>query len=368
MKYCKRCVMPNTKKGIFFDDQDICSACRSNEIKRTIDWDVRKKELADICDSIRGSNGNGYDCIIPVSGGKDSIYQAWMMKEVYKMNVLTVCVAPHIPTSEGIANLNSLVTNMGVDLIKIMIKPQTIKALRRQAFLKRGEPNWAEHCSVFSGVARMAYMYQVPLVVWGEDIAVEFGGSTSKQQSASAEDLINNDLIKGNQIQDFFEEGMSDKDIYFYRHPDKDELARRKIKSIYLGYYYWWDGYKNYLKAREYGFTGRKAGPLSGNYLNYDNIDEKLCEINIWLKFIKFGFWRPTDQCCYQIWNDRMTREEAVKIVNDRQYEFPQEYFRDFLEFHEITESQFWETVEKFRNKDIWHKENGEWRLKTPLV
>ncbi len=366
MKYCKRCVMPDTKKGILFDEQGVCSACRSNEIKRTIDWDARAKELALLCDSLRGTNGNGYDCVIPVSGGKDSMYQAWMMKEVYKMNVLCVCVVPHIQTSEGIANLNTLVSSLNVDLIRVSVKPETIRKLRRKAFLVRGEPNWAEHLVVFSAVARMAYMYHVPLVVWGEDISVEFGGTNAKRV-ATAENLVENDLIRGHGIQDFFDEEITDRDVYFYKHPDKEELKKRNIKSIYLGYFHFWDGYKNYLKARELGFIGRRAGNLSGNHLNYDNIDEKLCEINIWLKFIKFGFWRPTDQCCYQIWNGRMTRDEAVKIVNKNQYEFPKEYFKEFLHFHHLTKDQFWETVEKYRNQDIWHKVNGEWRLKVTL-
>src|SRR5690606_728122 len=115
-------------------------------------------------------------------------------------------------------------------------------------------------------------------------------------------------------------------------------------------------------------FHSRAAGPLSGNFIDYDNIDEKLCEINIWLKYIKFGFWRPTDQTCYDIWNFRMKRSEAVKIINNLQNEFPKEYFHDFLRFHDITEEYFWEIVEKFRNKDIWEKrDDGEWYLKNPL-
>ena len=116
------------------------------------------------------------------------------------------------------------------------------------------------------------------------------------------------------------------------------------------------------------GFIPRKEGPLSGNYLDYDNIDEKLCEINIWLKYIKFGFWRPTDQVCYDIWNGYISREEGVEIVNKLQDQFPKEYFENFLEFHNISDKEFWETVDKFRNLDIWEKgSNNEWRLKVKL-
>lgn len=360
--------MPDTKPGLFLDEQGVCSACRSNEIKRKIDWDARGRELKTLCDEIRGSNGNGYDCVVPVSGGKDSIYQAWTMKVVHRMNVLCVVIAPHLQTSEGISNLNALVKSLGVDLVKIYLKPSTFKNIRRRSFFEMGEPNWADHCSTFAGVARVAYIHRVPLVVWGEDIAVEYGGRTTKQRVSSAEGLMENDLIKGKQISYFYNETISDRDTYFYRHPDLEELKKRQFRSIYLGYYHDWDGYVHYLKAKELGFQARRKGPLSGNIIDYDNIDEQLCEINIWFKFLKFGFWRPTDQACYRLWTGKMTRAEAVELVNAKQYEFPGEYLKEFLEFNQVTEAEFWETVERFRNKDIWHRVNGQWRLRVPLT
>ena len=133
--------MPDTKPGVTLDEKGVCSACRSVEMKKDIDWDARAKELADLCDSVRGSNGNGYDCMVPVSGGKDSQYQVWMMKVVHKMNVLAVCVVPHLQTREGIANLNNIVTAYNVDLIKIALKPSVFKRIRTKAFFEMGEPN-----------------------------------------------------------------------------------------------------------------------------------------------------------------------------------------------------------------------------------
>lgn len=368
MKYCKQCVMPDTKPGITFDDEGVCSACRSNAVKRAIDWDARALELAEICNQVRGSNGNGYDCIVPVSGGKDSMYQAWLMRVVHRMNVLCVCMAPHIPTSEGIANLNTLVDSVGVDLLKITVKPEAFRDIRRRCFDARGEPNWADHLIIFSGVARAALAYRVPLIAWGEDIASEYGGKDGEKRVASAESIVKNDLIKEERLERFMGDNLSERDIFFYRHPDVEELKRRGVKSIYIGYYSWWDGYKHFEKAKELGFQPRRLGPLSGNLIDYDNIDEKLCEINIWFKFLKFGFWRPTDQACYQIWNGRMTRAEAVEAVNEKQYEFPKEYLHEFLEFHRLSAAQFWDIAERFRNLDIWKKVGGEWRLKTPLT
>jgi N-acetyl sugar amidotransferase len=360
--------MPDTKPGVYFDEEGVCSACRSVEQRNFIDWDTRHEEFKQLCDAVRGTNGNGYDCLVPVSGGKDSHYQTWMMKVVHNMNVLCVCIVPHLQTEEGIINLNNLVKVFNVDLIKVSLKPSVFKAIRKKSFFTRGETNWADHCSTFAGVARVAYTYHVPLVVWGEDIAVEFGGTTSKNRVASAEDLIRNDLIKDTTIEYFYNELVNSRNIFFYKHPSKEELHSKKIRSVYLGDYYKWDGYNNYEIAKKYGFQPRKLGTLSGNALDYDNIDEKLCEIHIWFKFLKFGFWRPTDQCCYWIWNGQMSRKEAVEIVNAKQYQFPWEYLDDFLAFHDITEKEFWQNVDKWRNREIWHRVNGRWRLKVPLI
>jgi N-acetyl sugar amidotransferase len=361
--------MPDTKPGLIIDSLGVCSACRSVEKKHLIDWDERAASLQKMCDEIRGSNGNGYDCIVPVSGGKDSTYQAYLMSQVYGLKVLCINVTSHLQTYEGIHNLNSMVTNLGVDLIKINVRPSVQKQIRRYALFELGNPNYAEHHVVFAAVARAALFYGVPLVVWGEDIATEFGGKVSDAslRNGSAEDLINNDLFMGQDFDKFVKNRVDADALFFYNHPDIEEFAAKKIRSIYLGYYHWWDGFKHYEVASKLGFMARRAGALSGNILDYDNIDEKLCELHIWFKFLKFGFWRPTDQSCYQIWNGRMSRDEAVSLVLEKQYEFPGEYLDEFLEFHQITEIEFWECAERYRNTDIWHKVGSRWHLRNEL-
>ncbi len=357
--------MPDTKPGISFDNDGVCGACRNVEQKKNINWDERNQELIKICDSIRGKNGNGYDCIVPVSGGKDSFFQAYIMSQELDMKVLCVCMQVHMQTYEGICNLNNLVEKLNVDLIKINVKPSIHKKLRRTAFFKIGNPNWSEHRIVFSGVARASLLYKVPLVVWGEDIAQEFGGNIdASQPKSSAENIDKNDLFREAEMVDLVGDEIPEDELFFYMYPNKELLKENGIQSIYLSYYKWWNGFENYQLSKSYGFIERREGNLSGNIINYDNIDEKLCEIHIWLKFLKLGFWRPTDQCCYSIWTGRMEREEAVDTVNRLNYEFPHEYLQDFLDYHEITEGGFWDNMEKWTNKDIFHKVNGSWRLK----
>lgn len=368
MKYCSTCCLPDTKPGVELDEHGRCNGCRAQEMKANVDWEKRWKELENIAEDIKQRNYPFYDCIVPVSGGKDGWYQAYTMAKRLNLKVLCVTVAPHLPTTEGIHNLNTMIKSLNVDHIKINLKQSLIRKLRRRCFLELGEPNWAEHCCMFAGVTQAALLYDVPLIVWGEDISFEFGGIQSKESKPSAIDINKGDLIKSRSVVDFMHTGESIRDLFFYQYPEYEKLAKSNIKSIYLGHFHKWDGRHHYNFVKELGFKERQEGPLSGNYIAYDNIDEKLCEINIWLKYIKFGFWRPTDQTCYDIWNNRLTRDEAVDIVNRLQDEFPKEGFEDFLRFHHISEEEFWETVEKFRNKDIWEKENNTWVLKEKLI
>lgn len=367
MRYCSTCVMPDTKPGVVLDANGQCNACRNKKVKNSIDWDSRRDEFGLLVDEIKDDNNPHYDCIVAVSGGKDSWYQAYMLSEVYGLKTLCVTLAPHLPTTEGIENLNNMIKDLNVDHIKVTIKPSVFRKIRKKCFVQQGEPNWAEHCAMFSSVTNVALIYDVPLVVWGEDIAFEFGGRNEALSKPSALAINKNDLIKEKTVVDWLDDDISESEIFFYKYPDYDRLKSAGIKSIYLGHYFKWDGRSNYNLVKERGFQERQSGCLSGNYIDYDNIDEKLCEINIWFKYLKFGFWRPTDQACYDVWNDRLSREEASAIVNRLSGEFPCEYFNDFLRFHNVSEDEFWDVVNKFRNMDIWVEENGLWLLRYPL-
>ncbi len=366
MQYCSNCVMPDTKPGVTLDSRGYCNACRNKERKAEIDWASRYDELEKLVSEIKENDAPFYDCIVPVSGGKDSWFQALTLSETFGLKVLCVTLSPHLPSTEGISNLNEMIKDLNVDHLKITLKPSVIKNIRKKCFIEQGEPNWAEHCAVFSSVVNAALIYEVPLVVWGEDIAFEFGGKDTGSKPSAVE-IDKNDLIKEKTIHDWLGDDISERDVFFYEYPDYEKIKEAGIRSIYLGHFVRWYGRDNFNIVKKRGFSVREDGPLSGNYLDYDNIDEKLCEINIWFKYLKFGFWRATDQCCYDIWNDTLSRDEAVDIVNRLSAEFPKEYFQDFLRFHMITEDEFWEVVERFRNKDVWEMREGQWKLRNKL-
>lgn len=368
MKYCSTCCMPDTKPGVVLDERGRCNGCRASDIKRNVDWQKRWSELEELVAEIKSQKRSTYDCLVPVSGGKDSWNQAFVMAKTFGLKVLCATMGSHLPTEEGINNLNMMIKDLNVDTLKITLKPSTLKALRRKCFIRQGEPNWAEHCYVLSGVVNAALLYDIPLIVWGEDIAFEFGGIQRQDSKPNAIEIDKSDLLKDKTVEDWLDDDISPRDVFFYKYPDYQRLKDAGIKSVYLGHFKRWDGRAHYNFVKDRGFMARKLGPLSGNYIAYDNIDEKLCEINIWLKYIKFGFWRPTDQTCYDVWNGRMTRDEAVQIVRRLQDEFPKEYFQDFLNFHNITENEFWQVVERFRNKNIWQQVDGRWKLKAELT
>lgn len=364
MKYCQNCILPDTKPGVYLDDKGFCNACRNNLIKKKINWKERFVQLKKIAKELKKKNKDGhYDCIVPISsGGKDSWFQAYVMSKVLGCKVLCVNLVAHIPTTEGIHNINAMIKDLNVDILKITLKPSVHSYLRKKSFIKLGEPNWAEHCMVFAGVFNAAKIYNIPLIVWGEDVSFEFGGLSKKQTPDASNLLYNNDLIKDKNVFDLLDKNISKKDLLFYEFPSKKEIIKSKIKSIYLGYFVNWDGGQNYQFVKKRGFKSEKI-KRNGHYVDYDNIDEKLCDVNGWMKYLKMGFWYPTDELCYEIYNKRLTRKEAARIVKNLTEEFPS-YIDDFLRFHKMSKEEFYEVANKFVNKKIFRKHNNWWRLK----
>ena len=365
MIYCKTCLLPNTKPGLNFS-KEICSACRNNAIKKKIDWNFRKKKLEKIIKKIKKENPDSlYDCIVPISnGGKDSWFQASFMKNQMKCKVLCVNLSAHLPTPEGISNVNSMIKSLNVDILKLTLKPSVHSSLRLQSFKKFGEPNWAEHLMVFAGVYNAAKLYNIPLVVWGEDISFEFGGYGKKQTPNASNLYYRNDLLKDKKLESFIDKkNIFKSDLYFYNFPPVDEIMTSNIKSIYLGYYVNWDGEKNYQFAKKSGFKAEKK-PRTGHLVGYDNIDEKLCEVNGWLKFLKFGFGYATDELCYEIYNKRIDRKKAIKILKKLNDSFKPDFLDDFCRFHKISKKNFYSIASRFINKKIFEKKDKWWRLK----
>lgn len=367
MRYCKKCVMPDTRPGIKFDDKGACYPCRHHEAKAKIDWNKRWQELEKLADKYRDSNGNYYDCINTVSGGKDSYYQTYILKEKLEMNPLLISVDNYSWTETGRQNWNNLLQEFGVDAHIISLNPKVQKKMLQMGLEKLGQPNRYFDLAVYAYPFQMAVKLKISLIVYGENTSYEYGGFLKENYSALEQ--INNDVIKPISWGVWLKEdpSLSMKDFNPCIYPSAEEIKKTKLDPIYLSYFVPWSGYKNMEFARSRGFktlddTGewKREGHIEG----YNQIDTMGYSVNSYFKFLKFGFAYTTQVASLWIREGRLTREEAVKLVNERDYKLDRKILGDFLNFTNYPEAKFWAIVDKFANKEILEKRNGIWRLK----
>jgi N-acetyl sugar amidotransferase len=358
--------MPHTRPKIEFNKDGICSACVAAAQKREqINWNKREKELRAIFDQHRSKNATQYDCIVPVSGGKDSTYQVHVVKNIYKMNPLCVTNRTLARTPRGEENLQSL-REMGVDHIDFTVNPAAFNKVTRKAFEKNGAASLVEHLATYAVVARMAVKLRIPLVIWGENPYMEYGGPAKGQKTSQLDNKLTQSLpiLQGMGVKDWIGNGVTLQDLQSLILPSEKEMKAIKYTPIFLGYYLPWDAKQNVAISKKYGFKSREEGPVMGLY-DYADLDCMNIVIHHYFKWLKFGFNRITDNASNEIRKGRMTREEAIKLVRKHDgVKPPKEYIEHFARQIGITVGDFWKIAEKFRNKDIWKKTpGGEWYL-----
>ena len=366
MKYCKKCVMPDTRPGIKFDKNGVCYPCLNAEKRNATDWNKREKELKELVKKYKKTDGS-YDCLIPVSGGKDSMFQAYIMKIVHGMNPLLVCVGNSFThTRAGIYNLRNISEKFECDLITYNLNHSTMRKMTRLAFEHYGSPTWAVDLAIYSIPLKIAHSLNIPLVVYGENIAYEYGGPDAKE-TYSAKEQFKNDVVKPIDWDWWFKHGITEEEINFIKYPSSDIIE--KLEPIYLSYFYHWDGYQNYRIARCFGFRNSNGEWHREGFIeNYDQIDSLGYVVHPWLKYPKFGHARTTDVACYWIRNGYITRKQAIELVKKHDHKIDPKALEDFLNFTGYTEKEFWDIVEKFWNRDIFKKVNGTWKLKEEII
>jgi len=368
MRYCKKCVIPDTRPGIVFDEEGVCHPCRVAEKKKLIDWNARWKELENLCNKYRRKDGY-YDCIIAVSGGKDSHYQIYIMKELMGMNPLLVNVYNFSWTDTGLHNFNNMSDVFGCDTISLHLNRKVARKMLWKAFVKLGAPTWYWDRAVYVFPIRMGINFNIPLIVYGENINYEYGGFQTVE-TYSAKDQINNDVVKKVDWEFWLDEDIKMKDLNAVIYPSNDEIEKAKLEPIYLSYFVPWDGYRNMELAKQYGFkslddTGEWK--RDGYIEDYDQIDAIGYLVHPWLKYPKYGHARATDVACYWIRTGRITREEGIRLVKEHDHKLDKRALKDFLDFVGHTEEEFWNIVENFYNREIFKKVNGQWRLKDTI-
>lgn len=357
MKYCARCVMPETKPDLFFDEEGICDACRSAELKNKVNWQKRRLEFETLIEKYKNKDGSNYDCIIPVSGGKDSHYQTYICKVKYGLNPLLVSFEPTLPTELGKKNLKNLTETFGCDLIQFRKNPAVYKKLGRIAFERVGDHEWPNHLGIFTIPVQVAVAYQIPLVIWGENSQLEYGGP----KAAAMKSVLNRRWLEefggllGNRIEDMVGvDGLAKQDLLPYFYPAEKELSVVGIHGVFLGYYFKWDAKTQVEIMKKYGFSVKADGSVEGTYTNYENLDDAIVHIHDYLKFVKYGFGRATDHACIDIRNGRFTRKQAAKLVQEYDGKLHQKPLLMFLDYYNLRREEFIRIVGSFTNKALF--------------
>jgi N-acetyl sugar amidotransferase len=365
MKYCSKCIMPVTRPEQVFTD-GICDACHSALEKHAeINWDAREEEFKTILDQYRSKDGSEYDCIIPVSGGKDSCYQAITMRDKYGMNPLCVTHTPCDLTEVGLKNLNFL-RNQGFDLIQISGNRKYYKELVRIGFFKLGDCCWPEHIGIFTAPIRVAVNYNIPLLIWGENSQFEYGGPAAKKGNNFLDrNWLEQFQMSGHRLSDVVHDGVELNTIKTLIYPSDEDVNRVGVTGLFLGYFEKWDSKRNVDLCCDLGWNKSPDGPVEGAFNDVENLDCKwIGGLHDYMKFIKYGYGRATDQLCIEIRAGRMTREEGVKALKEStEGEVPMKYVPDFLEYLSITEQDFLDNLDRFTNKMIFKRDEDTGEL-----
>lgn len=242
MKICKKCIMADTRPRLKFNKEGVCAACEWSEIKKTqINWKERYKELEDLCEIIRGRQQ--YDCIVPVSGGKDSTYVADKMKNEFGLNVLTVTITPPLETELIQKNLERFL-EYGFDNIKVTPNPQIAQEINKKAFIEQGRPLLSFTSCVNSVMFRFAIDFKIPLIMFGEEGETEYGGSTKMRYTPYYDaDYAIKIYMEGNDPRTFLGEKYSEREMGLWLFPSKDEVRKTGLKVGHWSYYENWDPY-----------------------------------------------------------------------------------------------------------------------------
>ena len=365
MKYCRKCLMPNTRPGIYFDEEGICQACRLEELKDKTDWELRFGELKILCDKYRCMNGVDYDCMIAVSGGKDSHFQVHVMKELMGMNPLLVSVEDNFPmTDAGIHNIKNISERFGCDIITIKPNIKIQKYLMRKTFEKYGKPTWYIDRLIYTYPLHMAIKFNTPLLVYGENVSYEYGG-TQREETYSARDQINNGVASEINWEELLDENITAKELSLCNPPSNEDIYS-KLDPIYLSYFIRWNSYKNYLYAKRNGFKDLTHEWKREHHIeDFDQIDSRAYLVHSWMKYPKFGHASATDYASKFIRYGIISREEGIRLVEKHDHKLDEKTLYDFCNFLGYSVNEFWKIVDKFYNKEIFTKDKfGRWSLK----
>lgn len=364
MTYCTRCTYPLIAVNLTIGKTGVCSGCIVHDEKKVIDWDEREKEFAELLNSYKDKNASGYDCIIPVSGGKDSHFQTWYIKEKLGLNPLLVTYYSHNYSPTADENLKNLGKVFGVDHYVFTPSYHVVQKMNRVGFRKTGDMSWHFHCGVNTVPFRVSVQFGIPLVVYGEHGFMDLAGQYRFQDRPEYTLRHRTEhMLRGYEARDFVgEEGLTEDDLTWGKYPNDEEIARIGMRGIYMGVYVDWDANEHSRVMKEkYGFK-ENPEPYERTYRRFSNVDD-IHENGIkdYLKFVKFGYGRCTDHTSKDIRLGAMTREKGIDLVMEYDHVIPRKSLDYFLKMTDYNEAEFWRTADTFRDPRVWWIRKGQW-------
>ncbi len=368
IKYCKNCVLPDSRPNLEIGADGICNACHSwSDKKEIIDWEARLKDFEKLVEHTK-SKAVSWDCVIPVSGGKDS---TWQVIKALEFGLKPLCVTWRTPARSALGqrNLDNLI-GLGVDHIDVTINPDVEKRFTIETFKKAGSLAIPMHMAIFAIPLQMAIKFKIPLVLWGENSAMEYGGKGENTLGfkMTRDWLKTYGVTQGTLAQDWVSDDLSEKDLSAYYWPDDHELEEAGVTAAFLGWYLPWDPEETFRAAKEHGFEALSDKPLTGYYTYADVDDEFIITLHHWMKWYKFGFTRLWDNLSLEIRSGRMSRAQAIEIIKEKGDEYPKEEIDKFCVWAGMSEKEFLEIAQTFRNKDIWSEKSGSWVIDSFLI
>jgi N-acetyl sugar amidotransferase len=361
LNWCSNCLTMSTRPRITFDTRGWCNACVWTEKKKSLDWDARHVELINLLNKHRRTNGE-FDCMVPCSGGKDGSYVAYNLKHKYGMNPLCVTITPALTLPLGDQNLRAFVES-GYNHISVNPDHEAMRVLNKTGFIEMGFPYYGWLISIHTAVIRAATAFDINLIFYGEDGEVEYGGSTETSKDPIYDVHYQKKIyLEGGYDKVLASSGLSASQLNLFRYPSDEELNKHELELTHWSYFENWDPYRNYLVAKEHCGLKEAEDSNAGTFTNFSQNDQALYALHTYLMYLKFGFGRANQDACIEVRRGAMDRDQAVNLVRLYDGHYPEEFIQLYLDYYQMTKSEFDTVLDSYANKNLFKKVDGYWQ------
>ena len=367
MKYCKLCVYPFVTVNLDIADDEICSSCESFEKSEKLSsefWDKKKERFEQIVEETLKNNTSNYDCLIPVSGGKDSYYQIHVIAKEFGLKPLLMTYHGNNFLPEGDYNRDRMRHVFDADHIVWGPSIDVLKKLNRLGFKKMGDMNWQNHCGIFTAPISVATKFNIPLIIWGE-IAWDISGMFDPDDFVEFSARVRHEHgLRGYEWYDFLDDPddkLSEKDMIWAKYPTDEEILKVGARGLYIGNFFKWDpNWHADMVQKEYGWKAAEK-PFERTYRRISNLDDRYENgIHDLMKFIKFGYGRCSDHAAKDIRTGYMTRDEGIDMVRKYDHVVSSD-LHYWLDYVDMKEDEFWQIADTFRDPKVWWIQDGQW-------